>query len=230
MGKTRLWFNGGKDGMHFPKLHTVCKCEECMDNDLEDGEVWPDQEEFDGHNHGEGSYIKPENGVYLMKWSTGHKRYEWEYNNGNRADGVAKGWYPNGKPKQFSTWKNGQLNGLRTYWHPNGHKERDENLVKDMMEGECIWYHVENGNPKIIGNYHLGIPDGLWVWYTHMACLDVENYSDKKICEGSYKDGKKDGIWKTWIPNYHEYPHGWDPNRDDRLIAEVIYEHGEIVN
>ena len=35
--------------------------------------------------------------------------YVGEYKDGKRADGVAMGWYPNGKPKQVSTWKNEML-------------------------------------------------------------------------------------------------------------------------
>tara|TARA_A100001515_G_scaffold91071_2_gene72591 strand:+ start:534 stop:1130 length:597 start_codon:yes stop_codon:yes gene_type:complete len=194
MGKPRLYYNGNK-GISFPKLHTVCKCVECKDNYVEDGEIWPDKEEFDGLNHGEGQHGKPENGVYLIKWSTGHKRYEWEYKNGKRADGVAMGWYPDGKPKQLSTWKNGELNGLRRYWWASGHIQRDENLISGDLNGESIWYHEENGRPKIKGYYQNGIPEGLWTWYTN---------NNEKIFEGYFKDGKKDGTWKSWIPEYDE--------------------------
>ena len=194
MGKPRLYYNGN-EGISFPKLHTVCKCVECKDNYVEDGEIWPDKEEFDGLNHGEGQHSKPENGVYLIKWSTGHKRYEWEYKNGKRADGVAMGWWPDGKPKQLSTWKNGELNGLRRYWWASGHIQRDENLISGDLNGESIWYHEENGRPKIKGYYQNGIPEGLWTWYTN---------NNEKIFEGYFKDGKKDGTWKSWIPEYDE--------------------------
>ena len=198
MSKPKLFYNGQPEGegIPFPKLHTVCKCVECKDNYLEDGEIWPDKEEFDGLNHGEGKFEKPKNGVYLVKWSTGHKRYEWEYKDGKRADGVAMGWYPNGKPKQLSTWKNGELNGLRRYWWVSGHIQRDENLISGELNGECIWYHEENGQPKIKGYYDTdGKPNGLWVWYTNRG---------DKLFEGYFKDGKKDGTWKSWIPEYHE--------------------------
>ena len=182
MSKPKLFYNGQPEGegIPFPKLHTVCKCVECKDNYLEDGEIWPDKEEFDGLNHGEGQHGKPENGVYLVKWSTGHKRYEWEYKDGKRADGVAMGWYPDGKPKQLSTWKNGELNGLRRYWWVSGHIQIDENLISGELNGECIWYHEENGRPKIKGYYQNGKPEGLWTWYTNR---------DEKICEVYFKNG-----------------------------------------
>ena len=153
MSKPKLFYNGQPEGegIPFPKLHTVCKCVECKDNYLEDGEIWPDKEEFDGLNHGEGKFEKPKNGVYLVKWSTGHKRYEWEYKDGKRADGVAMGWYPNGKPKQLSTWKNEMLDGLQKYWWISGHIEREEYWKNGEVNGECIWYHEENGRPKIKG-------------------------------------------------------------------------------
>ena len=194
MSKPKLFYNGQPEGegIPFPKLHTVCKCVECKDNYLEDGEIWPDKEEFDGLNHGEGQHGKPENGVYLVKWSTGHKRYEWEYKDGKRADGVAMGWYPDGKPKQLSTWKNGELNGLRRYWWVSGHIQRDENLISGELNGECIWYHEENGRPKIKGYYQNGKPEGLWTWYTN---------SNEKIFEVYFKNGKEENV-KHWIPEY----------------------------
>ena len=196
MSKPKLFYNGQPEGegIPFPKLHTVCKCVECKDNYLEDGEIWPDKEEFDGLNHGEGKFEKPKNGVYLVKWSTGHKRYEWEYKDGKRADGVAMGWYPDGKPKQLSTWKNGELNGLRRYWWVSGHIQRDENLISGELNGECIWYHEENGRPKIKGYYQNGKPEGLWTWYTNR---------DERICEVYFKNGKKENV-KHWIPQYTE--------------------------
>ena len=42
MGKPRLYYNGNEK-ISFPKLHTVCKCVECKDNYVEDGEIWPDK-------------------------------------------------------------------------------------------------------------------------------------------------------------------------------------------
>ena len=45
MSKPKLFYNGQPEGegIPFPKLHTVCKCVECKDNYLEDGEIWPDK-------------------------------------------------------------------------------------------------------------------------------------------------------------------------------------------
>ena len=196
MSKPKLFYNGQPEGegIPFPKLHTVCKCVECKDNYLEDGEIWPDKEEFDGLNHGEGKFEKPKNGVYLVKWSTGHKRYQWEYKDGKRADGVAMGWYPNGKPKQLSTWKNEMLDGLQKYWWISGHIEREEYWKNGEVNGECIWYHEENGRPKIKGYYQNGKPEGLWTWYTNR---------DERICEVYFKNGKKENV-KHWIPQYTE--------------------------
>ena len=194
MSNPKLFYNGQPEGegIPFPKLHTVCKCVECNDEPLEDGEIWPDKEEFDGLNHGEGKFEKPKNGVYLVKWSTGYKRYEWEYKDGKRADGVAMGWFPNGKPKQLSTWKNGIQDGLQKYWWISGHIEREEYFENGEENGECIWYHEENGRPKIKGYYQNGKPEGLWTWYTN---------SNEKIFEVYFKNGKEENV-KHWIPEY----------------------------
>ena len=47
-------------------------------------------------------------------------RYEWEYKDGERADGESKGWYPDGRIKFNWTWKDGKLNGPFTSWYSNG--------------------------------------------------------------------------------------------------------------
>ena len=53
-----------------------------------------------------------------------------------------------------------------------------------------------DSNEKIKGYYDTdGKPNGLWVWYTNKG---------DKLFEGYFKDGKKDGTWKSWIPEYDE--------------------------
>ena len=98
-------------------------------------------------------------------------RYEWKYKDGKRADGVSKGWFPNGQIKNIRTFKDGEEDGLWTEWYENGYKEK-EGTFKDS-----------SGNP---------IPDGVWTyWY--------ENGQKEK--EIGYKDGKENGKWTYWYEN-----------------------------
>jgi antitoxin component YwqK of YwqJK toxin-antitoxin module len=57
-------------------------------------------------------------------------RYEWEYKDGQRADGAARSWYPSGQLKEERTFKNGNLDGACTIWDENGQK-KSELFYKD---------------------------------------------------------------------------------------------------
>ena len=58
-------------------------------------------------------YDIPIDGLFQVKWPNGNLRYEWYYKDGKRADGISKGWFPNGKLKQTMSWKNCNLSGGR---------------------------------------------------------------------------------------------------------------------
>ena len=95
----------------------------------------------------------PENGWLRAYWTEdGHGisledtgfglRYEWEYKDGKRADGVSKGWFPNGNMKQVWNWKNdyggviiNQLKklGCSCDWSRNAFT-MDENLSKSVLK------------------------------------------------------------------------------------------------
>jgi len=90
-------------------------------------------------------------------------RFEWYYKNGKRADGVSKGWYPNGQIKFEWTWKGGNLNGPFIEWFDSG-----------IMSAE--------GTYKNNSSYYLTADkDGLYREY------DVDG---QKTSEKTYKDGK----------------------------------------
>ena len=56
-------------------------------------------------------YERPENGTFEVYYGNGQLRYQWDYKDGQRADGESKGWWPDGSWKQIKTFKNGKLNG-----------------------------------------------------------------------------------------------------------------------
>ena len=54
-------------------------------------------------------YERPENGTFEVYYENGQLRYQWDYKDGERADGESKGWWPDGSLKQIRTFKNGKL-------------------------------------------------------------------------------------------------------------------------
>ena len=42
----------------------------------------------------------PPDGWFRRYWENDQLRYEWEYKDGQRADGISTGWHKNGKLKQ----------------------------------------------------------------------------------------------------------------------------------
>ena len=56
-------------------------------------------------------YEQPENGTFEVYYGNGQLRFQWDYKDGQRADGESKGWWPDGSWKQIKTFKNGKLNG-----------------------------------------------------------------------------------------------------------------------
>jgi antitoxin component YwqK of YwqJK toxin-antitoxin module len=41
-------------------------------------------------------YDTPTDGLFQAHWLNGNLRYEWEYKDGERADGISRGWHTNG--------------------------------------------------------------------------------------------------------------------------------------
>ena len=150
----------------------------------------------------------PQNGVFRVYWKEIYTpysgsitfdpeegnglRYEWYYKDGKYANGVSKGWYPNGKLRQTLTWKNGKMSGLHIGWYENGQKWEEGNYKNFKREGKWTdWF--ENGQKSKEGLYKNGIRDGKWTfWY---------EFNGQKSQEGTYKDGIRDGKWTFWYPN-----------------------------
>ena len=49
-----------------------------------------------------------ENGLFEVKWPKGNLRYQWNYKDGIRADGISKSWFPDGRIKYTTYWKDGK--------------------------------------------------------------------------------------------------------------------------
>ena len=102
---------------------------------------------------------KPENGWFRVYYedSLEHEtatttpgkqlRWEWEYKDGKRADGVSKGWYPKGNLKQIKNYKNGVKHGKLIRYYNNGQVLDEFNYKNGLRHGTLTTYFT---NGKIM--------------------------------------------------------------------------------
>jgi len=140
---------------------------------------------------------------------------------GNNKVGIHK-YYNNGKIEKAEEYNiNGQLEGyggLSESGHKTGEWVYFDSLARKTMSGtykdgkrhgKWIFYYTGN-NIKQTGNYYNGFLNGEWIWfYPNGDTLRLEEYSrgkenglywefndeGKKIVDGFYIDGEKDGKW-----------------------------------
>ena len=84
-----------------------------------------------------------EDGLFRKYYSNGQLRYEWYFKlplDGTRADGISRGWWPNGQLKQLKTYKDGKQVGISIGWHDNGQKWYEQTYKDDKKNGLYIEY------------------------------------------------------------------------------------------
>ena len=81
-------------------------------------------------------------------------RYEWEYKDGERADGKSIGWWPNGKIKIIRNWVNGTHKGLQQEFYTNGKIWLEEVITDDKDYGEFVEYD-QDGKKMNEGRFRL---------------------------------------------------------------------------
>ena len=124
---------------------------------------------------------RPDNGLFRAYWYnyTGDDpgeptldsdegdglRYEWYYKDGKRADGVTKGWWPNGELKHTWTYKDGIKNGAYAEYFDTGQKRREGTHKDGERDGLwTVWY--ENGQKWREGYWKDGARDGKWTFWS----------------------------------------------------------------
>jgi len=115
-------------------------------------------------------------------------------------------------PKVFTTYKDGEKNGLWTRWHGDGHKQH-EGVHKDGIEdGKWTGWNM-HGQKVWVKTYKDGKKDGLWTeWHSN----------GQKWEEGTYKNGKKDGLRTEWYWNGQKKLEG--TYKDDELISSKCWD------
>tara|TARA_A100001515_G_C4577324_1_gene211843 strand:+ start:131 stop:628 length:498 start_codon:yes stop_codon:yes gene_type:complete len=126
------------------------------------------------------SYDTPENGTFKAYWGNGQLRYQWDYKDGERADGQSKGWWPDGSLKQIKTFKNGKLHGKTIEWFADGNKKVESSWSKGEVHGLVIWYN-EDGGIRYQAHYKNGL---LWD-------MDLDKPYTGKLDYHTYEDGKR---------------------------------------
>ena len=131
------------------------------------------------HNIG-GLTLDPDEGEGL--------RYEWYYKDGKRADGISKGWWPNGMLKQIRTYKDGKLDGLWIYWYVSGQKKFERNFKDGKRDGDFIKWNDDlgeawikrgagNGRKKVKQTWKDGklIDKSNWEWNETNKWVEIES-------------------------------------------------------
>lgn len=114
--------------------------------------------------------------------------------------------YPNGKPKSWTSMKDGLPDGLWQEWYENGHLKFNANWLNGKGHGLWEYYH-ENGILRQEEFYNLDIPIGIFrVFYTN----------GQLKTKTSWLNGKKYGVWTY----YSEY---------GILIKTEIYKEDKLV-
>lgn len=139
------------------------------------------------------SYTPVRHGPYMAWFDSDRTKMKMCYcNKDGKLDGLYTTWYDNGNKNGESNYKDDKLHGSFTSWKSNGQLYREGTYVNGIMEG--LWKHYDlewgpTGSRKIgwfEGQITNGKQEGKWTgWYA----------KDQIYCEGTYKDGKKVGIW-----------------------------------
>ena len=111
---------------------------------------------------------------------------EYSVLNGKRH-GNYKLWNDDGKPEEEKTYKDGILHGPSKEYYSSGQLLRELIYKDGKKEGPFKEYDWD-GQLKSKGIYRNDILHG-----------PFEEYNEGKLeWEGTYKDGKKDGVWIKW--------------------------------
>ena len=128
-------------------------------------------------------------GEWKEYWDSGEIKAAGKYSNGLKI-GEWKFYYKNGKIEEVGTYlKNEKPNGEWKWYHENGNVLREEIYANGIENGTMTEYS-DSGTVISKGEYVDGLEEGPWVY----------QLGDIKM-EGSYKEGKRDGVWKYYYDN-----------------------------
>jgi antitoxin component YwqK of YwqJK toxin-antitoxin module len=127
-----------------------------------------------------------------------------------KEEGEWINYWDNSKIKNSATFKHGELHGKWFSYNPTGHLTIAGHYSKNFKSGKWIEY-FENGLPKDETSYKVmdvktkmdyGYMKGHTVKESikHGHYVSYSNKDFKKVEEGQYKNGDKDGEWIDYYP------------------------------
>jgi len=174
---------------------------------------------FTGEFKGKGVYIAGNRtGTWEFFYASGKLEQKGKYDKKGRAQGVWKWYYESGKLMREENYVNGRREGLMTDYTEEEKVITKGNWIDNKKEG--FWTY-ENAEYYEMGNYVSDEPDSLWKGFykpektkffvgKFEQGTPVGNHvfyyrNGKKMVEGSFIGGLKEGDWKFYDENGFNY-------------------------
>jgi uncharacterized protein len=106
-------------------------------------------------------------------------------------DGQETVYYPSGKIREVTEYKDGEKNGIHTENFPNGRKKSEETIKDGNLDGHAINYY-SNGITESEGWTEDGKANGYWNYYDELGNLINTSY---------VVDGELSGFKTEYYPN-----------------------------
>lgn len=165
-----------------------------------------------GEFKGKGVYVAGgRTGDWEFFYPSGKLEQKGRYDKKGRAQGVWKWFYESGALLREENYVNGRREGMMTDYNENGSILTKGNWIDNKKEGNWTY---ENGEYYEAGNYVNDEPDSLWKGFYKPEKTKFfvgrfnqgtpEGYhtyyyrNGKKMIEGSYTGGLKEGDWKFY--------------------------------
>ena len=140
--------------------------------------------------------------------------------------------YPSGKKRGDGNYVNGRLEGAFTEYGPTGKKLSEGAYKAGRKHGKWVFYW-DNGKKQSEGEFREGARQGVWTYFDEAGrksssgevrtAEKVEKKHGQWVFwhsngtrkqEGKFRDGRKDGDWKTW-------------DERGRVVSIVSFSNGE---
>jgi antitoxin component YwqK of YwqJK toxin-antitoxin module len=190
--------------------------------------------------------------VEKAKYPDGKQKFEYQYNQNGKMEGVARFWYENGNLELTAVYSNGKLDGMLVRYREDGsvvsedeykdgklngisrEKNRhnvvlsEKTYVNDTLDGPCKTYD-DAGHLLSEGQYSHGWFEGKWTYYDQFGKIIGEGIFEKGA--GMMRSIDVDGniVGTTEIRNNLKNGKEVYYSIDGRQVRTVYYLDGEPV-
>lgn len=190
----------------------------------------------DGNKHRQGTFKDDiEDGLWQTWYESGKLLMEGNYKVG-KEEGVWTNYWENGKIKNQGTFKKGELNGKWESYYPNGNMNISGYYKNGLREKQWIDYYSNGKGRELVTYKIMKRKSAVNKSHTFESVKNgkYEAYSSKDFKlteEGTYKDGKKHGLWIAYYPG-GKIPAVTSEYKDGRLhgvVREYDLKNGKIL-